>query len=100
MLRRPKLTAVCGLWLVARCQTACVTAWLTVSVAVERYIFVCHATRAHLVCTVRRALVIGLSVVLSMSLVAVPSALRYRRAACLDPATNATVTEVRTGKGR
>jgi len=73
------------------CKTACVTAWLTVSVAVERYIFVCHATSAHLVCTVRRAVVIGLTIVLSMSVVAVPSALRYRRTACRDAAANATV---------
>jgi len=76
------------------CQTACVTAWLTVSVAVERYIFVCHATRARLVCTVRRAIVIGLCVVASMSIVALPSALRYRRTACRDAATNETVFEV------
>jgi len=82
-------------------QTACVTAWLTVSVAVERYIFVCHATQARLVCTVKRAVVIGLAVVLSMSLVALPSALRYHRAACLDLASNNTVFEVRlTALGR
>jgi len=71
-----------------------VTAWLTVSVAVERYIFVCHATRARLVCTVRRALVIGLLAVLSMSVVALPSALRYRRTQCRNAATNQTVFEV------
>jgi len=76
------------------CQTACVTAWLIVSVAVERYIFVCHATRARLVCTVRRAAIIGLCVVASMSLVALPSAFRYRRTACRHPATNETVFEV------
>jgi len=77
-----------------RCQTACVTAWLTVSVAVERYIFVCHAVRARLVCTVRRAIFISLSVVLSMSVVALPSALRYRRAVCRDAASNETVFDV------
>ena len=70
------------------------TAWLTVSVAVERYIFVCHATQARLVCTVRRAVIIGLAVVLSMSVVALPSALRYRRTACRDIASNETVFEV------
>ena len=70
------------------------TAWLIVSVAVERYIFVCHATRARLVCTVRRAIIIGLCVVLSMSLVALPSALRYRRTACRHPVSNETVYEV------
>jgi len=71
-----------------------VTAWLTVSVAVERYIFVCHATRAHLVCTVRRAVIIGLTVVVSMTIVALPSALRYHRTACRDAASNDTVFEV------
>ena len=80
--------------LLTACQTACVTAWLIVSVAVERYIFVCHATRAHLVCTVRRAAVIAVCVVTSMSLVALPSALRYRRTACRHPTTNETVFDV------
>jgi len=79
---------------VLQCQTACVTAWLIVSVAVERYIFVCHATRAHLVCTVRRAAVIAVCVVTSMSLVALPSALRYHRTACRHPVTNETLYEV------
>jgi len=75
-------------------QTACVTAWLIVSIAVERYIFVCHATRARLLCTVQRAIVVGLAVVVSMSVVALPSALRYHRMACRDTVSNETVFEV------
>jgi hypothetical protein len=59
-------------------QTACVTAWITVSVAVERYICVCHATRYRTLCTVQRAAVVVVIVFVSMSLLAAPSAFRYR----------------------
>ena len=59
-------------------QTACVSAWLTVSVAVERYICVCHATRVRTLCTVLRSVLVTSLVYVSMSLVALPSAFRYR----------------------
>jgi hypothetical protein len=59
-------------------QTACVTAWITVSVAVERYICVCRATRYRSVCTVQRAAAVVAIVFVSMSLLAAPSAFRYR----------------------
>lgn len=71
-------------------QSVCVSAWLTVSVAVERYISVCHATRARVVCTVYRARLISALVFLVMSLVAVPSAFRYTSAVEWDPDLNAT----------
>lgn len=55
----------------------CVTAWLTVSIAVERYISVCHPTRAKAICTIPRARYISLSVFIVMLILTVPSALRY-----------------------
>jgi hypothetical protein len=58
-------------------QSVCVTSWLTVSVAVERYIQVCHATRAKSICTIGRARITSICVFLTMSLLAIPSALRY-----------------------
>ncbi|KAK2140578.1 hypothetical protein LSH36_1301g00001 [Paralvinella palmiformis] len=69
-------------------ESVCVSAWLTVSVAVERYISVCHATRARVVCTVYRARLISAAVFLVMSLVAVPSAFRYTSVIVADPERN------------
>ena len=65
-------------------EAVCVTAWLTVSVAVERYIAVCHATRAKVICTVSRARFVSVIVFTSMSLLTVPSALRYTRVKVYD----------------
>lgn len=75
-------------------QSACVSAWLTVSVAVERYLSVCHAARAKAVCTVARARVISVAVILSMSFVALPSALRYVRIVLVDSCTNRTTYDI------
>jgi|SRR6218665_1013460 len=75
-------------------QSACVTAWLTVSVAVERYLSVCHAARAKAVCTLARARVISAAVILSMSVVALPSALRYVRIVLVDSCTNQTTYDI------
>ena len=72
-------------------MAVCVTAWLTVSVTAERYIMVCHATRARGVCSILRARVLSAAVFGSMSLLAVPSALRYRTVNIWDNVTN-TVT--------
>ena len=47
-------------------------------VAVERYVCVCRAARYRSVCTVRRAAVVAVAVFVSMSLLAAPSAFRYR----------------------
>ena len=75
-------------------EAVCVTAWLTVSVAVERYIAVCHATRAKVMCTVSRARLVSVLVFTSMSLLAVPSALRYTRVRVYDNSTNKTRFEI------
>ena len=73
-------------------QSVCVASWLTVSVAVERYISVCHATKAKEMCTVQRARVVSILVFVIMSLVAVPSAFRYT--SHLDPTTNYTLYNI------
>ena len=75
-------------------EAVCVAAWLTVSVAVERYISVCHATTAKAVCTVSRARVISTIVFVIMSLLAVPSALRYQRKVVPEPGKNGTMFEI------
>jgi len=61
-------------------MSVCTTAWLTVFLAAERYILVCHAVRAKQMYSVWRArLVAGLTFV-SMSLLALPFAFRYETA--------------------
>lgn len=75
-------------------QVVCVSAWLTVSVAVERYLSVCHATKAKVVCSVQKARIISVIVFVVMSLVAVPSALRYTRHPVVNTDTNQTYFQV------
>ncbi|KAK7474617.1 hypothetical protein BaRGS_00034146 [Batillaria attramentaria] len=57
-------------------MSACVSSWLTVSVAVERYIMVCHPTRARNVCNRNRAICVSAAVFLVMTALALPSAFR------------------------
>ena len=57
-------------------MSVCVSSWLTVSVAVERYIMVCHPTRARDVCNRNRAVAVCAAVFLVMTTLALPSALR------------------------
>ncbi|XP_060077344.1 nociceptin receptor-like [Ylistrum balloti] len=59
-------------------MSVCVTAWLTVSVAVDRYIAVCHITKAKEMCTIARARIVSTVVFVSMITLSVPSALRYK----------------------
>lgn len=58
--------------------SVCVSSWLTVSVSVERYILVCHPTKSKTMTSVSRSKAISLAVCVVMSLVALPSALRYK----------------------
>ena len=74
--------------------TACITAWLTVSVAIERYILVCHPARSKRLCTIGRARVNTLVVYLFMSLMCVPFALRYQTVNKPINGTNLTGLEV------
>ncbi len=75
-------------------EAVCVTAWLTVFVAVERYISVCHPTRAKELCTLEKARVVSVVVFICMSLLAVPSALRYTKITLYDNATNDSYFEI------
>ncbi|CAH1775638.1 unnamed protein product [Owenia fusiformis] len=54
-----------------------ITSWLTVSVAVERYISVCHPHLAKSMCTIPRARLVSSCVALGMSIIALPSAFKY-----------------------
>ncbi|CAH1774488.1 unnamed protein product [Owenia fusiformis] len=54
------------------------TAWLTVSVGVERYIFVCYATRAKIWCSKFRSCVISMAVFIIMFALAIPFGMRYQ----------------------
>ena len=56
--------------------SVCVTSWLTVSVAVERYIMICHATKARVYCTKQRARAVSIIVFLVIGLITVPFGLR------------------------
>ena len=71
-------------------QSVCVSSWLTVSVAVERYISVCHATKAKVMCTIHRARIVSVFVFVVMSLVAFPCALRYTKITEFNPEWNQT----------
>lgn len=57
--------------------TVCITSWLTVSIAVERYISVCKPTLVKRLCTINRARFISIMTFVCMGLVTVPTALRY-----------------------
>ena len=75
-------------------QSVCVTSWLTVSVAVERYISVCHPTRAKEMCTVHRAKIVSIFVFIGMSFVALPALFRYKTITKINPSNNKTVYDV------
>ncbi|ESO96488.1 hypothetical protein LOTGIDRAFT_159904 [Lottia gigantea] len=75
-------------------MSTCVSSWLTVSVAVERYILVCHPTRARTICNRQRAVYTCVGVYLVMIALAIPSALRYRTIWCIDPETNVSMIHV------
>lgn len=59
-------------------MSTCTTAWITISVAAERYILVCHATKAKTLCSIGRAKSICAFVFITMSLLTVPFSLRYQ----------------------
>ena len=72
----------------------CISSWLTVSVAVERFIMVCHPTRAITLCSRSRAIVTSACVYLIMTLIALPSAFRYRKIQVSVPGENITVYDI------
>ncbi|XP_076455562.1 nociceptin receptor-like [Babylonia areolata] len=74
----------------------CVTAWLTVSVAMDRFVAVCYPSRAKALCTIPRARVVCVLVFGTMMLLSIPSAFRYRMEAVHDEAANVTCMEIVT----
>ena len=75
-------------------ESVCVASWLTVCVGIERYIYVCHASKVRQWCTISRNKAISGAVFVVMSLVAVPSALRYKRISVWDSDLNRTMFEI------
>ena len=78
-------------------MSVCITAWLTVSVGAERYIMVCHATRARGMCNIQRARMLSLIVFVTMSTLTIPLALRYRTVTHtkrVDNVTTVTIAEI------
>ena len=65
----------------------CISAWLTVAVAVERYVYVCHVHKVRTYCTLSRARAISFSVFIFMSLACIPYALRYKTVESQDNST-------------
>lgn len=61
-------------------MSVCTTAWLTVSLAAERYILVCHAVKAKQMYSIWRARLVAGLIFVSMSLLALPFAFRYETA--------------------
>lgn len=75
-------------------MSVCVSSWLTVSVAIERYILVCHPTRARAFWNRKRAVWLCVCIYVIMTLLALPSALRYRTVRCIDRKTSMPRLEV------
>lgn len=70
----------------------CNTAWLTVAVAIERYIFMKWPERVRSICTVTRATITCCIIWLCSMLVAVPFLLRYKRYITDDGVMEITVS--------
>ncbi|KAI0209627.1 FMRFamide receptor, partial [Lamellibrachia satsuma] len=70
--------------------SVCITAWLSVAVAAERYMLVCHATRARTMCSIARARATVIFVFVSMAVLTTPLALRYRTVLVRQNDTNET----------
>lgn len=75
-------------------MSVCVTSWLTVSVAIERFISVCYASRARVLCTIPRARYVCAFVFVLMSIMTVPSALRYEMITVHDKKLNTTCVNI------
>lgn len=74
----------------------CVTAWLTVAVAMDRFVAVCHPSRSKALCTIARARSVSVTIFVGMLLLSVPSAFRYRMQAVHDRQQNVTCMEIVT----
>ncbi|CAG5115323.1 unnamed protein product [Candidula unifasciata] len=72
----------------------CVTAWLTVSVAMDRYISVCYPSVSKTLCTIPKARTVVTSVFVIMILLSIPSGFRYRLQTIHDTINNITCMEL------
>lgn len=59
-------------------MSLCISAWLTVGVSVERFIFICQPFRVKRFCTVRRAIKVSTVTFILGILISLPYMLRYR----------------------
>ena len=73
--------------------STCVSSWLTVSVATERFILVCYPIKAKSLCTRIRAIVISCVIYVVMISVSFPFALRYEKTKTI--VDNVTVLDLR-----
>ena len=71
-----------------------ITGWLTVSVAVERYISVCHISRAKQLCTIPRARIVCTTVYITMILLSLPSLFRYKVETVFDAVNNISCNKI------
>ncbi|KAK0067635.1 nociceptin receptor, partial [Biomphalaria pfeifferi] len=71
-----------------------VTAWLTVAVAVDRYISVCYPSRSKTLCTIPKARTVVTSIFVIISLLSIPSVFRYRLETIVDVSNNITCQDV------
>ncbi|KAK3594471.1 hypothetical protein CHS0354_026933 [Potamilus streckersoni] len=74
--------------------STCVSSWLTVSVAAERYIMVCHPARSRSICSRKRSIITSMFVFIIMTGMALPSALRYKTVTVTNPKSNETTYNV------
>ncbi|ESP03002.1 hypothetical protein LOTGIDRAFT_110771 [Lottia gigantea] len=75
-------------------MSVCITAWLTVSVAIERYISVCHPTQAKQLCTIPRARIICVLVFFFVITLTLPSAFIYRPLYIYDVEQNVSCHDI------
>ncbi|GAB1606692.1 FMRFamide receptor-like, partial [Argonauta hians] len=59
-------------------MSLCISAWLTVGVSVERFIFICQPFRVKRFCNIRRAIKICTATFIFGTLISLPYMLRYR----------------------
>ena len=57
--------------------TMMAAAWITVAIAIERYVAVCHAYKAKLLCTITHSVIISGCIIVSSFIFSIPYALRY-----------------------
>nr|QHX41571.1 FMRFamide receptor [Octopus vulgaris] len=76
----------------------CISAWITVSVAVERYVYVCKPLYVKSYCTIHRARIITVCVYFFMSMLSIPYAMRYQSFEVYDNRTNQTLMDMSVTK--